>query len=98
MPDSIDNLPLVPLPPRAYLRRVSAETTPSPYVIPDAAKEPGTEAVVVAIPDQPYVTEWGVTLVCPVNVGDRCLVGKYSGIQRFRGKTCCWCAGTKSSR
>ena len=81
-----DTFPILPLPPRAYLRRLDAPTTPSPYLIPDAAKEMGTEAEVVAIPDQPFRTEWGVDLPCPVKVGQRVLVGKYSGAQRFRGE------------
>jgi len=79
-------LPLVPLPPRAYLKRLTPETAASPYVVPDSAKEPGTEAEVVAIPAEDYLTEWGVRLPCPVAVGQRVLVGKYSGAHKFRGE------------
>jgi co-chaperonin GroES (HSP10) len=81
-----DTLPILPLPPRAYLKRLDSPAVASPYLIPDAAKELGTEAEVVAIPDQPFRTEWGVDLSCPVKVGQRVLVGKYSGVQRFRGE------------
>jgi len=86
MSDSVEILS--PLAPRALLRRLdSPATASSPYVVPDSAKERGTECEVVAIPDPPvYVTEWGIRLLCPVKVGDRVLVGKYAGDYRFRNE------------
>ena len=89
MPDSkpVASQPsLLPLPPRALLRRLDAPVVASPYIVPDSSKEPGTEAEVVAIPTSPFRTEWGVDLPCPVAVGQRVMVGKYSGVQKFRGE------------
>ena len=87
MSDSANStsLPLIPLPPRVYLRRLEAAAAPSPYVIPDAAREKSVECEVVAIPAIPHV-DWGVTIPCPVNVGDKVLVGKYAGDYRFRNE------------
>lgn len=82
---------LIPLPPRALLRRLEPATAASPYIVPDSSKEPSTEAEVVAIPSAPYLTEWGVTLPCPVKPGDRCLVGKYTGNVKFRGEDVLLC-------
>lgn len=76
---------LHPLPGRVVLRRTEPAAAPSPYVIPDQAKEKPVEAVVVAIPRLPYY-EYGVLIPCPVNEGDLCLVGKYAGDHKFRGE------------
>ena len=76
---------LHPLPGRVVLRRTEPAAAPSPYVIPDQAREKPVEAVVVAIPRLPYY-EYGILIPCPVNEGDLCLVGKYAGDVKFRNE------------
>ena len=76
---------LLPLAPRVHLKRVDPESAPSPYIMPDAAKEKSVEAVVVAVPDYPFI-EYGVVIPCPVRPGQRVLVGKYAGDYKFRNE------------
>lgn len=72
----------LPLGNRVALRRVVAEINSQysafQFVVPESAKEKPLECEVVAIPTRPYVTEFGTTIYCPVKVGDRVLVGKYT--------------------
>ena len=67
----------LPLANRIALRRITAET-PSHFIIPEDAQELSTECEVVAVPAEPYLTDFGQVLHCPVAVGDRVLVGKYT--------------------
>lgn len=78
--------PLIPLPPKAYLRRCEPATTASVYVVPDTAREKPVEAEVIAIPTVPYINEFGSVIPCPVAPGQRVLVGKYAGDYKFRGE------------
>ena len=80
-----------PLGNRVALRRVAIEADSSAatsmFAIPDAAKEKPLECEVVAVPTRGYLTEFGATLLCPVKVGDRVLVGKYTaGEHKVRGE------------
>ena len=73
-----------PLGDRVLLRRVdSGSVSKAGFAIPDAAKEKPTECEVVAV-SSGYTTEWGQFLICPVNVGDRVLIGKYSGANEVK--------------
>ena|ERR1700690_2789722 len=86
MSDAPTKLPsLTPIPGKVYLKRVDAATAPSPYVIPDASKEKSTECIVIAIPSKPCY-EYGILVPCPVDPGDRVIVGKYSGEYDFRSQ------------
>lgn len=76
---------LSPLPARVVLRRTEPAAAPSPYVVPDSAKEKPVEAIVIAIPRVPTY-EYGILIPCPVSVGDKVLVGKYAGDHKFRGE------------
>ena len=81
----------IPLGNRVALRRVAIEADSNPatsmFAIPDAAKEKPLECEVVAVPTRGYLTEFGATLLCPVKVGDRVLVGKYTaGEHKVRGE------------
>ena len=80
-----------PLGNRVALRRVAIEADSSAatsmFAIPDAAKEKPLECEVVAVPTGGYLTEFGATILCPVKVGDRVLVGKYTaGEHKVRGE------------
>jgi len=70
-----------PLGNRVMLRRLdeSSSVSAAGFTIPDAAKERATRCEVVAIPSQPYMTEYGVVIACPVSPKDIVLIGKYSG-------------------
>lgn len=76
---------LIPLPGKVHLQRLEPVTAASPYLIPDASKEKGTEAVVLAIPSQPNY-EYGVLVPCPLVVGQKVIIGKYSGEYDFRSQ------------
>lgn len=70
-----------PLSDRVVLRRVEAPTTtPGGLVIPDAAKDKPTEAVVLAV-GPGKVLDTGARREPSVAVGDRVLVGRYSGTE-----------------
>lgn len=80
-----------PLGNRVALRRVVAEIDSHPatnmFAIPDAAKEKPLECEVVGVPSACYISEFGVNIHCPVQVGDRVLVGKYTaGEHKVRGE------------
>lgn len=77
---------MVPLGNRVFLRRLSAEKAKSPFIDPDTAKEKGTLCEVVSIPTQPYQSEWGAVLYCPVVVGDQCIIGKYTIDTKINGE------------
>lgn len=86
-PINITNTPplLIPMPGKVYLKRLDPDTAASAFIIPDAAKEKGTEAEVLAIPSQPNY-EYGVLVPCPLSVGDRVIIGKYSGEHDWAGR------------
>ena len=89
MPDSTPAIALLrPLPSRVVLRRLEPASQPSPYVVPDSAKEKPVEAEVVAVPSMPTY-EYGILIPCPLSVGDHVLVGKYAGDHKFRGEDIC---------
>lgn len=74
-----------PLRDRVLLRRVDASaTTKSGLTLPDTVKEKPTECVVVAV-SAGFISEYsGTEMLPPVNVGDRVLIGKYSGSQEIK--------------
>ena len=77
---------LIPIPGKVVLRRTdSPSATASQFIIPDSSKEKPVEAVVVAVPRTPYF-EYGVLISCPVEPGEKVLVGKYAGDHKFRGE------------
>jgi chaperonin GroES len=79
---------LTPLPGRVVLRRTEPPAAPSPFIVPDAAKEKPVEAIVIAIPAIPTY-EYGILIPCPLSVNDLVLVGKYTGDHKFRGEDVC---------
>jgi len=69
---------------RVLLKRIDGgSTTKSGMIVPDTAKEKPTECEVIAI-GEPYVNEFNTNMVCPVAVGDRVLIGKYSGSNEIK--------------
>lgn len=76
-------MPLIPLADRVALRRLDPEPDPraAGFVMPGTSDQKSTRCLVVAIPDKPYVTEWGVTIPCPVALGQTVHIGKYSGVE-----------------
>lgn len=75
-------MPFIPLTNRVALRRITDDPAASPglsmFSIPDSAREKPLECEVVAVPAGPWITEFGAVLHCPVRVGQRVLVGKYT--------------------
>jgi chaperonin GroES len=70
-----------PLQDRILVRRVDEEEkTAGGIIIPDTAKEKPQEAIVVAA-GPGRVTDEGKTIPMEVSVGNRVLVGKYSGTE-----------------
>lgn len=68
-----------PLKDRVSLRRVDKESdTSSPFITPEVAKTKAQECEVVGISGG-YMSDFGIWFLPPVQVGDRCLIGKYSG-------------------
>jgi chaperonin GroES len=68
-----------PLKDRVILRRIDKEAdTSSPFITPEVAKTKASECEVVSISGG-YTSDFGVQFYPPVSVGDRCLIGKYSG-------------------
>lgn len=80
MPDSF-----TPIRDRVLLRRIdTGSTTKSGLALPDTVKEKPTECVVVEV-SAGYISEYsGTEMLPPVNVGDRVLIGKYSGSQEIK--------------
>lgn len=74
-----------PLKDRVLLRRIDgAATTKSGLALPDTVKEKPTECEVVAV-SAGFISEYsGVEMLPPVKVGDRVLIGKYSGSQEIK--------------
>jgi chaperonin GroES len=68
----------VPLRDRVCLRRVEQVKKESPFIDPETAKQKPTECEVVAI-STGYMSEYGIRFLPPVKVGQRVLIGKYSG-------------------
>lgn len=73
----------IPLRDRVLLKRIEAAANKSGFVIPETAKEKPTECEVVAI-GAPYVNEFNTNMVCPVKVGERVMIGKYSGSNEIK--------------
>jgi chaperonin GroES len=70
-----------PLRDRLLVRRVAEkETASGGIVIPDTAREKPMEGEVLAV-GQGKLLENGTTLALDVKVGDRILLGKYSGTE-----------------
>lgn len=64
---------------RAILKRVEkAKDVKSPFITPEVAKERPQECEVVGVSDG-YTSDFGVRFFPPVAVGDKVLIGKYSG-------------------
>ena len=75
---------LTPLRDRVLLKRIeSGSTTKSGFILPETAKEKPTECEVIAI-GAPYINEFNTFMTCPVKVGDRVLIGKYSGSSEIK--------------
>lgn len=73
-----------PLGDRVLLRRVDkGNTTSAGFVIPDSAKEKPTECEVIAV-GKPYTNEFNTPMTAPCKVGDRVLIGKYSGSNEIK--------------
>ncbi len=73
-----------PLGDRVLLKRVdSGNTSKSGMIIPDSAKEKPTECEVVAV-GPPFLNEFNTLLSPPCKVGDRVLIGKYSGSNELK--------------
>jgi chaperonin GroES len=69
---------------RVLLKRIDGgSTTKSGMIVPDSAKEKPTECEVVACGES-YVNEFGTRMICPVEVGERVLIGKYSGSNEIK--------------
>jgi chaperonin GroES len=69
---------------RVLLKRIDGgSTTKSGMIVPDTAKEKPTECEVVAI-NKSYINEFNTLMICPVSVGDRVLIGKYSGSNEIK--------------
>lgn len=70
---------------RVLLKRTDGQSkTESGFVIPEAAKEKPTECEVVAVSPS-YVSEFTGTTMYPfVEVGQRVLIGKYSGSSEIK--------------
>ncbi len=75
-----------PIADRVVLKRIKeAETTKGGIIIPDSAKEKPTEAEVVAVGNGRLLKD-GKLRPMDVKVGDRVLIGKYSGSEvKFDG-------------
>ncbi len=70
-----------PLQDRILAKRVAeADRTPGGLFIPDSVREKPLEALVVAV-GTGKVLESGVTHPLPVHLGDRVLIGKYTGAE-----------------
>jgi chaperonin GroES len=64
---------------RVILRRVEKEAeTNSPFITPEVAKTKAAECEVVGV-SAGYMSDFGVWFAPPVAVGQRVLIGKYSG-------------------
>lgn len=64
---------------RVILKRVEkAKDVKSPFITPEVAKERPQECEVVGVSDG-YTSDFGVRFFPPVAVGDKVLIGKYSG-------------------
>ena len=75
---------LTPLRDRVLLKRIDGgSTTKSGFLVPETAKEKPTECEVIAI-GAPYINEFNTFMTCPVKVGDRVLIGKYSGSSEIK--------------
>lgn len=74
-----------PVKDRVLLKRVDGKSkSDSGFVIPDAAKEKPTECEVIAI-SKGYVSEYsGAFMDAPASVGDRVMIGKYSGSSEIK--------------
>jgi chaperonin GroES len=69
---------------RVLLKRIDGKSrTKADLLIPDSAKEKPTECEVIAI-GPAYVNEFNTLMVCPVSVGARVLIGKYSGSNEIK--------------
>jgi len=69
---------------RVLLKRIDGgSTTKSGMIVPESAKEKPTECEVVAIGEM-YTNEFNTIVSCPVSVGDRVLIGKYSGSNEIK--------------
>ena len=73
----------IPAPGRIALRRLDPEPDPraAQFVMPQTDKEKSTRCEVVAIPDRPHISDFGIMIPCPCSQGDTVLIGKYSGIE-----------------
>lgn len=74
-----------PTPGRIALRRL--DPTPDPralaaqFVMPTDNKEKSTRCEVVAVPHNMHLSDFGIAVPSPAEVGDHVLIGKYSGIE-----------------
>ena len=75
----------IPLRDRVLLRRIdTTSTTKSGLALPDTVKEKPTECEVIAV-STGFVSEFsGAEMKPPVKVGDRVLIGKYSGSSEIK--------------
>lgn len=69
----------VPVNDRVMLRRLESQSDNSAgFIIPETAKQKSTECEVVSVSPF-YTTEYGIRKSPPCRVGDKVLIGKYSG-------------------
>jgi chaperonin GroES len=72
---------VTPLHDRVLVKRLEAEeTTKGGIIIPDTAKEKPQEAQVIAV-GKGRVTEDGKVVPLDVKIGDKVLIGKFSGTE-----------------